>query len=80
MNERCSWCSREGGLGNGSRSSSPDLAAIRNGLNLTLFSGLEKHKITKKNKTLFSSCMFIKVLSQRPESSCIPDQLKKIIQ
>lgn len=32
MNEQCSWCSREGGLGNSSRSRSPDLAGIGGGL------------------------------------------------
>lgn len=48
MNEQCSWCSREGGLGNSSRSRSPDSAGMGVGLSLVHFPGLEKYKITRK--------------------------------
>lgn len=43
MNERCSWCSREGGLGNSSRSSRPDLAGIEG--------GPEPHSVPRLGKT-----------------------------
>lgn len=77
MNEQCSWCSREGGLGNSSRSRSPDLAGIGGGLkpsSVPSFGKIQDHE----NNFFFLSSLFTKVQSQRPESSRIPDQLEKI--
>lgn len=42
MNEQCSWYSGEGGLGNSSRSRSPDLAGIGGGLEPSSALGLGK--------------------------------------
>lgn len=48
MNEQCSWCSREGGLGNSSRSRSPDLAGTGGGLEPSSVPRLgKKEKITR---------------------------------
>lgn len=57
MNEQCSWCSREGGLGNSSRSSSPDLAGIKGGLESRSVPRLGKTQKDKKKKFFLKLCI-----------------------
>lgn len=64
MNERCSWCCRESGLGNSSRSSRPDLAGIKGGPEPRLVPRLGKTQKDQK-KHISVSSVFTKGPSQR---------------
>lgn len=57
MNEQCSWCSREGGLGNSSRSRSPDLAGIGGGLKPSSVPGFGKIQDHKNNFFFWARCL-----------------------
>ena len=61
MNDQCSWCGGEGGLGNSSRSRSPDLAGSGGGLQPNSVPRLGKIQDHKNDLFFFLSFVFAKV-------------------
>ena len=68
MNEQCSWCGGEGGLGNSSRSRSPDLAGSGGGLQPNSVPRLGKIQDHKNDFFFFLALCLLKCSSLKDQS------------